>query len=86
MQNNQYYECVFVLVDDAADEPSGRANIGLRSVNEIRILDKKNSVYPCVCVCNEYFFLSSCEQLKCTGVCSKTTLISIWYSQKYSMT
>ncbi len=42
--------CVLVLVDDAADEPSGRANIGLRSVNEIRILDKKNSVHPCVCV------------------------------------
>ncbi len=51
MQNNQYYECVFVLVDDAADEPSGRANIGLRSVNEIRILDKKiQCTRVCVCV------------------------------------
>ncbi len=44
MQNNQYCECVYVclglFVDDATDEPSGRGNIGLRSVNEIRILDK----------------------------------------------
>ena len=46
--------CVLVLVDDAADEPSGRANIGLRSVNEIRILDKKiqcTRVCACVRVC-----------------------------------